>query len=90
MSNGEPWGNDIDKGKLLIRLWKSYLLYHLVAKLDALVKEIMNFCLTKYFFHTSKGTLTCRKILRHGADGFIFPPNEGMLLIFIVLKIPLP
>jgi hypothetical protein len=89
MSNGEPWGNDIDKGKLLIRLWQSYLLYHLVAKLDELVKEIMNFCLTKYFFHTSKGTLTCRKIL-HGAEGFIFPPNEGMLLIFIVLKIPLP
>jgi hypothetical protein len=25
-------------------------------------------------------------MLRHGADGFIFPPKEGVLRIFIALK----
>jgi hypothetical protein len=29
------------------------------------------FCFTKYLFHTSKGSLTCCKILRHGADGLL-------------------
>jgi hypothetical protein len=33
------------------------------------------FCLTKYFFYTSKGSLTCRKILRHGTDGFTSSPK---------------
>jgi hypothetical protein len=32
------------------------------------------------------GLLTCRKILRHGADGFTSPPKKGVLRIFIVLK----
>jgi hypothetical protein len=32
-------------------------------------------------FHSSK-----EKILRHGADGFISPPNESVLRIFGALK----
>jgi hypothetical protein len=32
------------------------------------------------------GFLTCRKILRHGADGFTSPPKEVVLRIFIILK----
>jgi hypothetical protein len=48
------------------------------------------FCLTKYLFHTSKGSLTCHKFLRDGADSFTFPPKEGVLQIFIALKNPSP
>jgi hypothetical protein len=33
-----------------------------------------------------KGSLTCRKILRHGASGFTSQPKEGVLQIFIALK----
>jgi hypothetical protein len=42
----------------------------------------------KYLCHTRHGFLTCRKIKRHGADGFNSPPKEGLLLIFIALKNP--
>jgi hypothetical protein len=48
------------------------------------------FCLTQYLFHLSKGSLTCRKILRHGADGFTSPAMEGVQRIFIALKNPSP
>jgi hypothetical protein len=37
---------------------------------------------------TSKNSLTCRKILRHGAHGITFPPKEGVLRIYIALKYP--
>jgi hypothetical protein len=37
-----------------------------------------------------KGSLTCRKILRHGTSGFTSHPKEGVLRIFIVLKNPSP
>jgi hypothetical protein len=53
---------------------------------EELSKEIMNFCLTKYLFYTSKGYLTRRKFFRHGDDGFTSPPKEGVLGIFIALK----
>jgi hypothetical protein len=43
------------------------------------------FCLTKHLSHTSKGSLTCRKILRHGTEGFTSPPKEDVLQIFIAL-----
>jgi hypothetical protein len=33
-----------------------------------------------------KGSLTYRKILRHGTSGFISHPKEGMLRNFIALK----
>jgi hypothetical protein len=34
--------------------------------------------------------LTCRKILRYGADGLTSPPKEGVLRIFIALEKPSP
>jgi hypothetical protein len=37
-----------------------------------------------------KGSLTWRKILRHGTSVFISHPNEGVLWIFIALKNPSP
>jgi hypothetical protein len=33
-----------------------------------------------------KGSLTCRKILRHGTSGLTSHPNQGVLRIFIALK----
>jgi hypothetical protein len=47
---------------------------------------MINVSLRSIFVHTSKGFLTCRKTLRNGADGFTFPPNEGVLRIIIALK----
>jgi hypothetical protein len=47
------------------------------------------FCLTKYLFHTSKGSLTCRKIVRHDADNFTSHPKEVVLRICFALKIPM-
>jgi hypothetical protein len=37
-----------------------------------------------------KGSLICRKILRHGTSGFISHPKEGVLRICIALKNPSP
>jgi hypothetical protein len=45
---------------------------------------------SEYLFHTSKGSLTCHKILQHGTDGFTPPPKEGVLRISIALKNPSP
>jgi hypothetical protein len=36
----------------------------------------------------SYGSLTCRKILRHGTAGFTFPRKEVVLRIFIAFKNP--
>jgi hypothetical protein len=33
-----------------------------------------------------KGAFPFRKFLRHGAEGFIFPPKEGVLRIIIALQ----
>jgi hypothetical protein len=51
---------------------------------------MMTLALRSSFGPTSKGFLTCGKILRHGADGFTSPPKEGVLRIFIALKNTLP
>jgi hypothetical protein len=37
-----------------------------------------------------KGSLTCRKILRHGTSGFTSHPKEGVLRIFIAVINPWP
>jgi hypothetical protein len=55
---------------------------HLVEKKEELAKEIMNICLTKYLFYTSKDPLKCRKIIRHGGRRLYFPQKEGVLRIF--------
>jgi hypothetical protein len=49
---------------------------------------MMNLALRIIFDHTSKGYLTRRKILRHGADGFASAPKEDVIRIFIALKNP--
>jgi hypothetical protein len=46
----------------------------------------MNLALEVYIVYTFKWFLTCRKILRHGADAFIFLLKEGMLRILTALK----
>jgi hypothetical protein len=52
----------------------------------------MILALRSIFFHASKGSLTCCKVLRYGADGFSSTLRESVLRIFIALKIhhPLP
>ena len=45
-----------------------------------------NFCLNADFHVTFRDLLHAVK-LRHGTDGFTFPPKEGMLRIFFALKI---
>jgi hypothetical protein len=48
------------------------------------------FCLAKYFCSYLQVIFKCRKILRHGASGFISPLREGVLWIFVALKNPSP
>jgi hypothetical protein len=62
---------------------------HLVAKQEELAKE-MNLALRSIFARSSKGSLTCRKILRYETDGFTSPPKEDLLRIFSPLKILRP
>jgi hypothetical protein len=52
--------------------------------------KMMNLSLRSIFIHTLKGCLKCRKILRHGADGYTSPPKEGVLRILLPLKIHRP
>jgi hypothetical protein len=47
---------------------------------------MINLALRSIFVHASKVSITCRKILRCGVDGFAYPPREIVLLIFIALK----
>jgi hypothetical protein len=71
------------QGKLLIRrpeLSGNSTSSYLVAKQKELANEIINLAVR------SNGSLTCRKILRHIADGFTSPPKGGVLRIFIALK----
>jgi hypothetical protein len=55
-----------------------------------LAKEIMYLALRSICIHTSKGFLTCLKVLRHGADDFTSLPKKVVLRVFIVLKNPSP
>jgi hypothetical protein len=68
--------------------WKSYQQSRVLAKQEKLAREMMNLAFQSIFAHTSKGSLTCRKIFIHGADGFTSPPKEGVLRNFISLKNP--
>jgi hypothetical protein len=66
-------------------LWQSYP--QSSSEAGGTDEGIDEFCLAKNLFRTSKGSLTCRKILRQGANGFTSPLNVGMLLNFFALKI---
>jgi hypothetical protein len=50
-------------------------------------REISVYFIGRYLCHTPLRYSTCRKILRHGADGFTSPPKEVVLLICMTLKI---
>jgi hypothetical protein len=58
---------------------------HIVAKQDKLAKDKINVALRCIFVQTSRASITCRKILRHGTDVFTSPLKEGVLRIFIAL-----
>jgi hypothetical protein len=60
---------------------------HLAATQEELGDENDEFGLTKYICKYFEGLLTCRKILRHGADGFISPPKEGVLGFLSPIKL---
>jgi hypothetical protein len=62
---------------------------HLVAKWGNWARMAAEFCLSVSLLHFS-GNLTCRKNLRHWADGFTSPPKAVVLRIFIALKNPSP
>jgi hypothetical protein len=64
--------------------WKSHQ-QSSSSKAGGTVEGSDGFCLTRYLFHTSKRSLTCRKILRYEADCFTSPPKKGVLQIFIAL-----
>jgi hypothetical protein len=44
---------------------------------------------SEYLWYNN-GSLTCHKILQHGASGFTSHPKEGVVRIFIALKNPSP
>jgi hypothetical protein len=59
---------------------------HLLAKrVETGREKAAGFCLSVSLSYL-KGSLTCHQVLRHGADGFISPPKEVVLRIFISLK----
>jgi hypothetical protein len=89
--HGNPWWDNIDREKVARSPEPSGnpTNNHLVENQEELAKK-MDLALRGTFVHTLKVSLTCRKILRHGFDGFTAPPKEGVLRILIALKIPSP
>jgi hypothetical protein len=63
---------------------KTSFCWHLVAKQGEAWREVVvNFADEVPLLH---GFLTCRKILRHGADGFTSPPKEVVLWMYMTPK----
>jgi hypothetical protein len=90
--HGEQCWNDIVVGTpdSFTRPLSSNYQSRLVANQEEFIKVYDEFSLRNMFVHTSKLRFTCRKILRHGVDSIISPPNEGVLRIFMALKGPCP
>jgi hypothetical protein len=68
------------QGKTLIRLPElsdNHTSSHLVAKQEELGEGNDKFGFRSFLVHTYKWFFTCRKILRHGTDGFASPPKEA-------------
>jgi hypothetical protein len=63
---------------------------HVETKQQEPGKKIMNLALRSIFVHSSKGFLTCRKILRNGAGGFTSIPKKSVMRILTALKIKRP
>jgi hypothetical protein len=55
-------------------------------KVELWVRNVREFCLNANFHVTFRNLLNVVK-LRHGTDGFTFPPKESVLRIFFALKI---
>jgi hypothetical protein len=70
-------------------LWQSYRQSHLVANRRKWAKEI-NLAVRSIFVHASKGFLTCRKILRHGAAGFPSAQRNECCSFLLPLEIHRP
>jgi hypothetical protein len=64
-------------------LWQSYQQRHLGASRSNR-RRSENFAYQ--YLRDVNGSLTCRKILRHGNSRFTSHPKEGVLQIFIALK----
>jgi hypothetical protein len=67
--------------------WQSYPQTHL-GQVEGMYDGVR--ILPISIWNTSKESLTCRKILRHGTSGFTSHPKKGVLRIFIGLKNPSP
>jgi hypothetical protein len=67
-------------------LWQSYQQTSGASRRNGRKSENFAYQYLKYI----KGSLKCRKILRHGISGFTSHPKEGVLRIFIALKNPSP
>jgi hypothetical protein len=90
--HGEPWLNDIDKGKLLIHPLEfsgNTTSHHLVTTQKEMEKKMI-LALWSILVHTLKGSLTRHEILWYGADSFMSPLKEGMLWFSSPLKIQYP
>jgi hypothetical protein len=89
--SGEPWRWWYQLGinpDLSIRArWQSYQERYMerVGGMDEWIRILY----IQYLWYV-KGSLTCRKILRHGTSGFTSYPKEVVLRIFISLKNPSP
>jgi hypothetical protein len=57
-----------------------------VSRMNGRSSENIAYQCLKYL----KGSLACRKILRHGPSSLTFHPKEGVLRIFIALENPSP
>jgi hypothetical protein len=91
--HGVPWWNNADRDNSLFIHQTSLAFLSSQSssgKATGTGEGSDEFCITKYLFHSSKGSLTCRKILWHGSGGFTSPPPEGVLRILMVLKIHYP
>jgi hypothetical protein len=87
---GEPRWNDTNRGDFWF-VHQSFLEIPQTpsgSKTRVTADGKVEFCLMKYLFHISKGSLTCCKIVLQGADGFTSPPKEGIMRILIALKNP--
>jgi hypothetical protein len=87
--HAEPCWNDIDRGNFL----NHPSVYPGNPTRSNLVVKHRNSRKKRILPHEtslsySKGSLTCRIILWHEAEGFSFPPKEGALRIFIAFKNP--
>jgi hypothetical protein len=88
--HGELWWNDIDRGKLVHQSSLAMITAESSSsKAGGNGEGKINVCLTKYLFHSWKGSLTCCKILRHGADGFTPLRSKSCCGFLSTLKIHL-